>query len=100
MNTPLKKQTLARLCTGDLKNRLWGWVVEGGQDKGGGHEQGEHVDLGAKGRIEQALISLRAGFRHEELMGGRGDWQGCEIGKGSRKETGLWSGCIGKGVVQ
>ena len=44
MDNPLKKRLLATLCTNGLKKSLFGWIVEGGQDKGGTIDREKQVD--------------------------------------------------------
>ena len=48
MDNPLKKRPLATLCTNGLKKSFFGWVVQGGQDKGGAIDREEQEDLVTK----------------------------------------------------
>lgn len=94
MDNPLKKRPLAMKCTGGLKKSLPGWVVQGGQGKGGDHREGTAGGFGGKQQVDQVLIPLQETVSPSrgELMGG--------IEKVYRRGTGLWCGCIDEGVVE
>ena len=82
MDNPLKRQGLATLCTNGLKRSLCGWVVQGGQGKGGTIDREKQVDWVAKGglrRLDQAF-SHTSGVTWRESS-----WAGGEI----PRETGL-----------
>jgi hypothetical protein len=103
MDNPLKTRPLAKLCTNGLKRGFWRGALQVGQGKGRIMRRKTQVDLRKKeGKAKFALFHETPPAGDEERISwavGRIVNEG-GIGKGSRKETRLWIGCIGKEVAQ